>query len=199
MIRARWLRPNCRHVFTLPGVLLLVSTSVAAQTNDSSVMLRATVSETVSLSVLPNLTQSDIRIDGLSSGNTVRMTLSGTDAGSPVIRVPLLVRSNSRFKILATFASETAGLSELSVAEARATGSLVSPNVTTALESKPQFDPDSSRPLLLLTGPRVSLGGTLRSPNNALQITLLIRVQPQPHRAWTAHLTLAATAESQVQ
>jgi hypothetical protein len=197
LISAGQLRPKCRHVFTLLGVLLLVCGNAEAQTNSSSVMLRGTVSETVALSVLPNFTESNIASDGLSSGSTVRLTLSGTDADSPVIRVPLLVRSNSGFRISAAFESETAGLSELSVIETRATGSLVSPSVVNALQLNPHFDGEVSRPLLVLTGPRISLGGTLQSPNNALQITLVIRVKAV--RAWTGHLTLTATAESQFQ
>ncbi len=54
--------------------------------------------------------------------------------------------------------------------------------------SSRQFDPDTSQPLLVLSGPRVSLGGTLNSPNNALQITVLIRLSP-PAQQWTAQLT----------
>jgi hypothetical protein len=45
---------------------------------------------------------------------------------------------------------------------------------------------------LVASGPRVSIGGTLQSPDNALQITLLVRVntQPQPGSNWLATLTL---------
>ena len=196
MLPARLLRPTCGHVFMLIGVLLFVSANVAAQTKDSSVMIRGAVSETVVLSVLPNL---NLSIDGANSGSTVRLVLSGTDAGSPVVRVPLLVRSNTGFKISGVYDSNTAGLSELSVVEVRATGSLASPRIVQSVKTKPQFDFDVSQPVLVLTGPRVSLGGTLQSPNNALEITLLIRVKPQPHRAWLAHLTLVASAEPQLQ
>src|SRR5215510_10170242 len=104
MMPARRLRPKCRHIFTLVAVFFLVPASVEAQ---SSVTLRGTVSETVTLSLAPNFQQSNT--DFVSSGgNTVRVTLSGDDA---VIRVPLLVRSNTRFKISALFESATAELS----------------------------------------------------------------------------------------
>lgn len=193
MLPAGRSRTKCRHVFTLLGVLLLACASVEAQTKNSSVMLRGTVSETVALSVLPNSISGNVTIEGASSGRTVRLTLLDTE--SPVIRVPLLVRSNTGFRISATFASDTAVLSDLTVVAARPTGNLVSPQIVNALEFDRQFVPDVSQPLLVLTGPRISLGGTLQSPNNALQITLLIRVKPAPARAWTAHLMLAATAE----
>lgn len=191
---ARRLRPRCRYLFTLVAVLFIVPDSVDAQ---SSVTLKATVSETVALSVAPTFTQSNLDVVS-SSGNIVRLTLSG-DAQSATIRVPLLVRSNSNFKITAVFESETAALSQLAVIDAHATGSLVSPQVVNALDVRQDVDRDISRPLLVASGPRVSLGGTLHSPNNALQITLLIGLKPEPARAWLAHLTIVATAGSPVQ
>ncbi len=176
---ARRLRPRCRHIFTLLAVLFIVPASVAAQ---GSVTLRATVSETVTLSVAPNFHQNNVEVVSIG-GNTVRVTLSGDDE---VIRVPLLVRSNSRFKISAEFESATVELSQLSVSEVQATGSLVSPQVVNSIDVTRG---DVSRPLLVVSGPRVSLGGTLQSPNNALQITVLIRLNPQTLHGSPAYLT----------
>jgi hypothetical protein len=48
--------------------------------------------------------------------------------------------------------------------------------------------------LLILSGPRVSLGGTLQSPNNALQVTVLIRLKPSVQGA-PMHVTLVASPE----
>ena len=180
-----------RHVFTLMALMLVVSASVEAQT---SVTLTTTVSETVTLSVPPAFTEKNVEV--VSSGpNTVHLTLSGNDVGAPIIRVPLLVRSNSGFKISASFESTTAELSQLLVSDSHATGTLVSPQVVNALNVRQETDPDVSRPWLVLSGPRVSLGGTLNSPNNALQVTLVIALKPQPARDWMAQLTLVATPE----
>ena len=179
---ARRLRLRC-HLLTLVAVVVLVPAGVKAQ---SSVTMKATVSETVALSVLPNWTDANV----VSSGNTVRITLSGTD--TPVIRVPLIVRSNTSFGISAAVESKTAELVDLSVVGVHATGSLVSPAVIRALEISPQLDS-------LLSGPRISLGGTLDSPNNGLQVTLLIRMKPQPGRDWLVHLTLVGTATLLIQ
>ena len=145
-----------RCLLTLIAFGVLVPAGVKAQ---SSVTMKATVSETVTLSVSSTSTPSNI----------VNLTLSGAE---PVIRVPLLVRSNTSFKISAIFETKTAMLSELSVEDVRATGSLVSPQVVNAVRVNPHLDPELSQPLLVLTGPRVSLGGTLNSPNNALEITV---------------------------
>jgi hypothetical protein len=169
---------RCR-LLTLIAVGVLVPAAVKAQ---DSVIMKATVSETVTLSVSSTSIPSNI----------VSLTLSGDDQ---IVRVPLLIRSNTSFKISAIFESKTAVLSELSVDDVRATGMLVSPQVVSALRLNPHIDPDIAQPLLVLSGPRVSLGGTLHSPNNALEITVLIRLKPGLPRE-PIHLTLAATPVS---
>jgi len=167
-----------RCLLTLIAVGVFVPAGVKAQ---SSVIMKATVSEIVVLSASP----------ASAPSNTVSLVLSGDDQ---VVRVPLLIRSNTSFKISATFESKTAVLSELSVDNVRPTGTLVSPQIVSALHLNPQLDPDTSQPLLVLSGPRISLGGTLNSPNNALEVTLLIRLTP-PAGRWTAQLSLVATKQ----
>ena len=174
---------RCRLIFTLTAVLFVVPAGVEAQTG--RVVMKATVSETVTLSVGPTFSQSNVDVMS-SGGNTVRITLSGDD---PVIRVPLLVRSNTSFKISAE--SQTAELSQLSVVDVRASGTLVSPQAVNGLNVPREIDSN-----LVASGPRVSLGGTLDSPNNALQITLLIRLNP--HES-PVQLTFVATAGSPIQ
>src|SRR6185369_10018848 len=170
------------------------------QTNRGSVTLTGTVSESVALSVAPGLAAMDV----VSSGNTVRLTLPGTDVD---LRVPLMVRSNTSFKISSNVETTTTQLAQLSVIDVRATGRMASPQAVNELNVPPQFDlrrsgdnavgMDSinvSQPFLLVSGPRVSLGGTLESPQNALEITLLIRLKPQPVPGSPVHLTFVATA-----
>ena len=173
---------------TLIAVFFLVPLCVQGQT----VTLQGTVSETVALSILPNFTHRNVDLNVVNNGSTVRLTLSSTDAE---VRVPLLVRSNTGFKISveSQTESETAVLAHLSVIDVRPTGSLVSPEVVNALVSS-EVDLNTSQPLLVLSGPRVSLGGTLNSPNNALQVTLLIRMQPQMAHGSLVHLTFTGTA-----
>jgi len=176
---ARGLRLRCR-LLTLIAVGVLMPAGIKAQ---NSVVMKATVSETVTLSNSPTAIPSNI----------VSLTLSGDDQ---IVRVPLLVRSNTSFKITAFFEAQT--VSELSVDNVRATGTLVSPQAVNALHVNPQLDPDLSQPLLVLTGPRVSLAGTRDSPNNALEITLLIRLKQERPRE-PIHLTFAATPVSVIQ
>lgn len=204
---AKRLRLTSANVFTLVAVLFVLPVGVKAQTG--GVTVKATVSEIVALSVLPNSTQGNVQADVVSSGNTVRITLSGDLTEGPVIRVPLLVRSNSSFKITAAVETKTAVPIQLSVTDVRATGVLVSPaaiaelNVLRKLDLRGLNESASSvsnllndvRPLLVVSGPRVSLGGTLVSPNNALQITLLIGLKAQPDHGSPIHLTLVGSPE----
>lgn len=204
---AKRLRLTCRHVSTLVAVLCVAATGVKTQTG--GVTLKGTVSTTVTLSVLPNSTKSNVQTDVTSSGNTVRIMLSGNTTEAPVIRVPLLVRSNSRFKITAAVESKTAAVAQLSVTDVRATGPWVSPQAIPGLSVPRQLDfrglnesaslapnlLNDARPLLVVSGPRVSAGGTLASPNNALQITLLIGLKFHPAHVSPIHLTLVGTPE----
>ena len=183
---------NCFRIFTLVAVVGFVAVSAGAQT----VTLSGTVSETVALSVAPTFTAANVVSSG---GNTVRITLSGDDADDAVMRVPLLVRSNTGFKLSAVFESPTAELAQLSVTDAHATGNLVSPHAVNALEEPWEVNGDVSQPLLVLTGPRVSTGGTLNSPNNALHVTFVIRLKSPPPPGSVVHLTLIAQPVSRVQ
>ncbi|HEY9503127.1 MAG TPA: hypothetical protein VIR01_15940 [Pyrinomonadaceae bacterium] len=186
--------------------MLLVPVFVEAQTGQ--VTLKGSVSETVALSVGPDLNPGTAAVDVVRTGKTLRITLSSDDSTAQVIRVPLLVRSNSSFKISAKVESATTALTQLSVIDARATGTWVLPQAINGLNVSQQFDLhglhessplDISRTLLVVSGPRVSLGGTLESPGNALKITVLIGMKPEPGHPWLVQLTFAATAESLIQ
>ena len=76
---ARWSKPQCRYFFTLLAVVLFVPAGVVAQTGNNSVVIRTTVSKAVMLSVPPNTNRGDVDVEVMSSGGTVRLTLSGKD------------------------------------------------------------------------------------------------------------------------
>jgi hypothetical protein len=191
---SRRTRLKCGPLFTLLAVVFLLPTAAEAQTG--RVALQGHVSETVSLSVVPNFTHGNPGAEVTSTGNTVRITLT-TDNKSPVVRVPLLVRSNSSFKLSADFASATNLLTQLLITDVRPTGRLVSPAAVSGLNISKRLDLNDSRESLLVSGPRVSLGGTLDSPTNALQITVLIRLDPQAMPGQQFQLTFAAAPLAQ--
>src|SRR5215217_4689954 len=164
MMPARGLRLRCR-LLTLIAVSVFVPAGIKAQ---NSVVMNATVSEVVTLSGSPTSVPGNIVV--VSRGrNSVEITLADDNSEPPVIRVPLLVRSNTNFKISVSFESKTAVLNQLAVGDVRPTGRLVSPQVVRAIRIVPQIDPATSQPLLVASGPRISLGGTLDSPDNALE------------------------------
>lgn len=197
---------------TLIAMVLLVPATMKAQTRSAAVTLKGTVSETVALSILPNATVNKVKENVVNSGSTVVMTLSGSDTEPAFIRVPLLVRSNSGFRISTLVESKKALPIQMSVVDVRSTGALVSPGAISELDVAQQFDLRGlnekaslatgssplgvSRPMLVLSGPRISLGGTLDSPNNALQITLFVRLRPQSGKGWVVHLTFVGTVEN---
>ena len=203
---SRRLKLRCLRVSALVVAMLPVPVFVEAQTGQ--VTLKGSVGETVALSVGPDLNPGTAAVDVVRTGKTLRITLSSDDSTASVIRVPLLVRSNSRFKISAKVESATTALTQLSVIDARATGTWVSPQAVSGLNVSQQLDLhglqessplDISQTLIVMSGPRVSLGGTLESPGNALKITVLIGVKPEPAHRWLVQLTFAATAESLIQ
>ena len=187
-INRKMLVDLCKRFGCLCAVVWLFAFSAKAQTGSAT--LHGRVSEIVALSVSPNATFGDVDVQVVSIGSTVRMTLSGTDVKSPVIRVPLMVRSNSSFRISARFESTTAQVTQMLVTDVRATGRLVSTEAINNLQTPKHLNLEGVEgPLLVASGPRVSIGGTLASPNNALQITLLIHIKPQSTRDWLVHLT----------
>ena len=194
MMPPKCIRLKCHPLFTLLAVVFLASASAEAQTG--RVTMQGRVSEAVVLSVAPNFAHGNVDAEVLSTGNTVRITLTSTAGKDPVIRVPLLVRSNSSFKISAAVESTTASLAQLSITDVRATGALVSPAAINGLNIREDIDLEA-HDFELVSGPRVSLGGTLTSPNNALQITVLIRLKQQPSHGSPVHLTFAAAPLTQ--
>lgn len=191
-------------------LLLLTPASIEAQRR--GVTLTGAVEETVALSIAPNSIHSDIDLDVVSSGSTVRIAASGTGNQSPVIRMGLLVRSNVGFNISGRLESEMALVTQLAVIDVRDIGKLVSPDAIDSLQIPREFDMrgrkdaessekvisilDVSQPFRVLSGPRVSIGGTLESPNNALQVTVLIRIKPQSNGDWRVQLTFFSNKQA---
>jgi len=195
-------RPTGLFAVGLVAALMLMSEHIVAQT--SGVTLRGSVSETVVLSV----SHVSPPVEVVSNGNRVDITFSN----GGVIRLPLLVRSNSGFKLTALLDSKSPGVSQVLVTEVRATGSMVSPQAVRDINIERGFDArgvagkgptdlmpfPGFMPLTVLSGPRISLGGTLVSPGNALEVVLLIRLKSESGPTALTHLTLLATPESRI-
>jgi len=187
---------------------VLLSVDTVAQ--NAGVVLNGAVSRTVALSVPRILPPNTIKTDVVSTGNRVDITFSSADKDG-VIRFPLLVRSNCGFKITAALNSNSAVVTQVVITSVQATGPLASRQAVRDINIAGGFDargPDEkvfrssgglelSEPFPVLSGPRISLGGTLDSPGNALEIVLLIRLKSASGPV-SSHLTLLATPELRI-
>jgi hypothetical protein len=190
-----------RSVFILATVIVCLPITVRSQTA-SSIGMKGSVSQVVVLSVSPSAMHENIQAETVAEGNSLRVLLSGNSHGSEEIRVPLLLRSNTGYSISARVESQSVIVNQLSVTDVRGTGRFVAPeaiNVThDPLSSKPSMASNSpldlSKNFSLFSGPRISLAGTLNSPDNALELFIVIKVTPiKQAGSWQLTLTLSST------
>jgi hypothetical protein len=202
-----WLK--YRNYLMVAGVMVFLPVMVQGQTGAGSVTVKANVSETVALSVSPNSAQDNVQIDEYSDLKALTLILSGSGTDVVTVRVPILIRSNTGYKITALVQSQAVTSANFAVLDACPTGRFVAPdaianlNVTRELDSRTtsgtiqtaSLPLNLSSPLAILSGPRVSLAGTLNSADNAVEATLLITVKPDAGvDSWLLRLTLSGSA-----
>jgi hypothetical protein len=204
-----WLK--YRKYWMVAGVILSLPVMAQGQTRLDSVIVTANVSEVVAISVSPNSSQDNLRIEAQSDVNVLTLTLSGSGTDVVAARVPILIRSNTGYKITGLVQSQTAKLASFAVLDARLTGRFAAPDAIENLDVVLELDSRTtnrtiqtaslplglSSPLAILNGPRVSLAGTLNSADNALEVTLLITVKPDAGAdKWLLRLTLSGSASN---
>jgi len=199
---------HSRRLHLLLLTTLCLSGVARAQTSGARVTVSGVVSATVALSFDRGASASEdgARVASSSGeGRALVITISGTGRGLARVSIPILIRSNTGYRLLAAAKSDGAKLADLSVVEARPTGKLVAADAE-ALSVPAMFDgrpgagksipgggPSLTSPLELLSGPRVSLGGTLLSPQNALELILSVAVEPGAGgEGWAIDLLLTA-------
>lgn len=201
-----WLK--CRNYWLASGVVLLLPFLALGQSHSAPITVNASVSETVALSVGQAFAENNVRIESHGAGKTLGLTLSGSSTDVMAVRVPILIRSNTSYRISALVQSQTATLVNFAVIGARPTGRFAAINAVASLDVARELDSRSTNgglqtafiPLNLsssfsvLSGPRVSLAGTLNSMDNALEVTVLIAAKPEADAGeWTLHLILTAS------
>src|SRR5205807_3128770 len=178
------------------------------QSHSAPVTINARISETVALSVGQTFAESNVRIESHGAGKTLGLTLSGSSTDVMAVSVPILIRSNTLYGISALVQSQSARLVNFAVIGARPTGRFAAIDALASLRVAQELDSRSTNgriqtafmPLNLsssfsvLSGPRVSLAGTLSSIDNAVEVTLLITAKPEANAGeWTLHLILTAS------
>lgn len=200
-----------RRLHLLLITMLCLAGGARAQAGGARVTMTGVVSGAIALSFDQGVTMS---VDGThvvssqGEGRALVINISGTARDLKRVGVPILIRSNTGYRLLATVRSNGAQLAGLAVVEARPTGKLVAADAE-ALNVAAMFDGRSgagksvpggainrsipSPSLELLSGPRVSLGGTLLSPQNALEVMLSVAVEPGADvEGWSVELLLTA-------
>ena len=160
------------------GVTLFCVVAAApsiAWAQSGSVVLRGGVSRTVALSLSPDAAHARVE-NAFESGDGLRLVISGSGSEVRNVEVPILIRSNTSYNIIASTQSQTAVVKELRVLRIEPGGKLVAGDAVSGVSIRPQAGNASS---LVLNGPRVSIGGGLNSPDNALKVVLSLSVQPK--------------------
>jgi hypothetical protein len=196
--------------------LLCLSGVARAQSGGTSVKMSGGVREMVALSSGGgmNVSADGVRVTSSHTPDrSLSITLSGTTRHLTWVSIPVQIRSNAGYSLLAAAKADGADLSSLSVADAYPTGDLVAADAVSDLSVAVIFDarpgagklspadgfnhPNLSSPVKLLSGPRVSMGGLPGSPQNALGVTLSLVVAPHAgNQAWAIELLLSAAPAS---
>ena len=200
---------SLRRFSLLLTLTLGLTCAARGQAGGGSVRMSGDVSETVVLSI-PQTTDAPGVVVSTSrnSGRALTVSISGATRELTELRIPVQIRSNTSYRLAAYARSGGSNLSSLLVVGARPTGTLAASDAAEALSVADGFDgrgsagqsnvaggnrPNLSASAELLSGPRVSLGGTLQSPQNALEVVLSLTVEPQADvQSWTVELLLLA-------
>jgi len=180
-------------------VVLLLLAAPSARAQSSSVRLSGQVSGAVTVSIN----------DARSAGGGARVSATNVDAKTVVVNVsgngdaarvtlPVTLRSNVAYALRASLLDADDLNVTLSLAGARATGKFVRADAVEgikpdeALADSIPTSPNTS-PFNILSGPPVSSAGTFDSPDNAIEVLLVVDVKsPANASAWSARLVLTA-------
>ncbi len=192
---------NCfKNRFCCSAVAIFVAVvclPVLIQAQTGAVTVQASVSEVVALSASSNFAVPNVQVTGAADRKSLTVDLTGSGAGEQTFRLPVLIRSNSSYSISSLVRSESVGSVTLAPLDARATGRFVASDAAASVvTTNPDVSTrlDLSAPSSIFQGSRVSLAGTLDSPENAVEVTLLVTVSPEAKSAhWRLQLMLSAT------
>ncbi len=178
-------------------LVLLLALAGRAQSVSARVTMRGHVSQTVILSIAPDapLYHDEMRLTYRNlNAHTVAVSISNSGGDVGRISIPMQIRSNVGYAISASAAlSGENSLRGLYVAGARATGKFVATDAVEAINVTAPFNgmlvaaqarasrPGTgsfSAPAMLLTGPRISTAGTFNSPHNAVEVMMVVEVEP---------------------
>jgi len=196
------------HTCRVAVFVALMVLSVRAQHTSGAVTATGQVSAVAAVStrsavrVVKGDAQVSARADGAYG---LVLSVFGTRGGEIQLELPAQLRSNADFDLMASCTTGGATLSALSVVELGGAGEFVHPGAAERVEvlltfdGRPGTNPPLSRglelssPTKILHAPPISLGGTLDSPRNMIEVVLrIILAAPPGEQDWHAELTISA-------
>jgi hypothetical protein len=166
---------------------------------------------TVSAAAAAKVIKGDAQVSAQSAGaQTLILSFSGRCGGEALIEFPLQLRSNVDFDLIVSGTASGATLSGLHVVGVRRAGEFVYPGAEARVEVSPMFEgrtgtraphsgrPNLSSPAAILTGPPISMRGTLNSPDNMIEVVLrIVLAAPNCEKGWDAELKLSTTPHAE--
>lgn len=196
------------HVCRVALFVALASLPLRAQQARGSVTMTGQVSAVAAVAAksTARVLKGDAQVSAEAAGaHEVILSLSGPRGGETQIEIPIQLRSNVAFALTASWTARGGTLSALSVVEIHAAGAFVHPGAAKLVEVPPTFDgrpgaharqrtgPELSSPAIVLTGPPISMSGTLNSPGNMLEVVLRVVLKAHdPESGWNAELKVSA-------
>lgn len=194
-------RPCRVAVFVLLATLPLRAQQAGVRVS-GQVSAVAAVSAGSAVRVVKGDAQVSARADG---AHGLVLSVSGTRGGETHIEFPAQLRSNVGFDLIASCKTDGTRLSAFSVVEVSGAGKFVQPGAVGRVEIPSTFDGrvgarapsggglDLSSPVTILHAPPISLGGTLDSPGNMIEVVLrIILAAPPGEQNWHAELRVSA-------
>lgn len=189
------------HILFIISFIVLAASPLRAQsaTATQRVVMTGQVSgvAAVALGSTARLTDADVQVSSSSSGGSgLFISLAGTRDGETTFDLPIQLRSNTEFALNASGACISAQLASLSVVEVSGAGPFVYAGAVERVRLMPAFEgrADFSSPFTILTAPPISMGGTLTSQGNMIEVVLrVVVVARDGEQGWRAELKLAPT------
>ncbi len=129
-----------------------------------------------------------------ANATVVELSVLGTGEAATIV-IPLRMRTNANGYVLRASVRGPLMDGEVSLSQPQPTGNatLVMPDAVFGFQTQPTR---LATDMIIAAGPRISMRGSFRSPNNALESTMEIHLDPIP-RGEARTLLLLLTAETQ--
>ena len=198
-----------KHACQIAAFVALASLPLRAQQAGGAVTMTGRVSGVAAVSATSDskVIKGDARVSAGGAGaQGLILSFSGRCGGETLVEFPVQLRSNVDFDLNVSGTASGATLSGLYVTEVGRAGAFVHPGAEAGVEVSPMFDGRAgtgapqrgglklSSPAPILTGPPISMSGTLDSPGNMILVVLrIVLTASDCEKDWDALLKFSTT------